>query len=109
MAEPMNVRELITELQRFDGEMPVVVDGRLVTNVGLRDRPDVGVHPQLYLAADEKRVTHGRHCVCSACAAQDWSEPQLAPCGMHGPSCPPVYAPFTSEQGTKPASTEGER
>jgi hypothetical protein len=39
-------------------------------------------------------VTHGRHCICSACAAQDWAEPALAPCGMHGPSCAPAYAPL---------------
>jgi hypothetical protein len=39
-------------------------------------------------------ITHGRHCTCSACARQDWTEPQLACCGMHGPSCPPVYAPL---------------
>jgi protein gp37 len=43
-----------------------------------------------------ERITHGRHCGCSACARQDWSEPQLAPCGMHGPSCPPVYSPRRS-------------
>lgn len=42
---------------------------------------------------DEERITHGRHCICSACAAQDWAEPGLAPCGMHGPSCPPMYTP----------------
>lgn len=41
-----------------------------------------------------ERVTHGRHCLCGACARQDWAEPQLAPCGMHGSSCPPVYAPL---------------
>jgi len=33
-------------------------------------------------------ITHGRHCACSACVAEDWSNPALAPCGMHGPSCP---------------------
>lgn len=42
----------------------------------------------------EQRVTHGRHCTCSPCAAQDWADPQLAPCGMHGRECPPVYAPL---------------
>lgn len=40
------------------------------------------------------RITHGRHCTCSACAAQDWGEPGLAPCGMHGPSCPAEYQPW---------------
>lgn len=44
--------------------------------------------------AGQSVVTHGRHCTCSACAAQDWAEPGLAACGMHGPSCPPVYAPL---------------
>jgi len=45
-------------------------------------------------ARPSQRVTHGRHCICSACAAQDWAEPGLASCGMHGPSCPAVYAPL---------------
>lgn len=40
------------------------------------------------------RITHGRHCTCSACARQDWSEPQLAPCGMHGEGCPALYQPL---------------
>jgi hypothetical protein len=39
-------------------------------------------------------ITHGRHCGCGACARQDWSEPHLAPCGMHGSSCPPRYDPW---------------
>jgi hypothetical protein len=38
-------------------------------------------------------LTHGRHCRCSACARQDWTDPSLAHCGMHGPSCPAVYDP----------------
>ena len=42
---------------------------------------------------ETEKVTHGRHCSCRACGAQDWSEPQLAPCGMHGSKCPPVYDP----------------
>lgn len=41
-----------------------------------------------------QRITHGRHCVCSACAQEDWTNPQLAPCGMHGSSCPREYAPL---------------
>lgn len=44
--------------------------------------------------ARAERISHGRHCICSACAAQDWAEPGLAHCGMHGESCPPVYAPL---------------
>jgi len=43
------------------------------------------------------RLTHGRHCRCSACARQDWAEPYLAPCGMHGPSCPPIYDPYPAQ------------
>jgi hypothetical protein len=40
------------------------------------------------------RVTHGRHCTCSACAQEDWTNPELAPCGMRGPSCPREYQPI---------------
>ena len=39
------------------------------------------------------RVTHGRHCTCSACAREDWALIK-APCGMHGSDCPGVYAPI---------------
>lgn len=46
------------------------------------------------------RLTHGRHCPCSACAHQDWSEPQLAPCGMHGHSCARIYQPINKPLGT---------
>jgi hypothetical protein len=41
------------------------------------------------------RVTHGRHCSCSACAAEDWTNPRFV-CGMHGEACPAVYAPLGS-------------
>jgi hypothetical protein len=55
------------------------------------------------LTAAGRTVTHGRHCPCSACAREDWANPGLAHCGMHGPSCPPVYAPvaarLTAESG----------
>ena len=40
------------------------------------------------------KITHGRHCTCSACAAEDWTDPRLAPCGMHGSSCPREYQPW---------------
>lgn len=36
-------------------------------------------------------ITHGRHCACSSCAAEDWTDPRLAPCGMHGRGCPARY------------------
>lgn len=41
-----------------------------------------------------ERVTHGRHCTCSACARENWANAELSCCGMHGPSCPQVYAPL---------------
>jgi len=40
----------------------------------------------------QPRVTHGRHCPCTACKQEDWTK-ITAPCGMHGPECPAVYAP----------------
>src|SRR5580658_8389774 len=40
------------------------------------------------------RITHGRHCVCSACEQEDWTNPDLAPCGMHGSDCPARYQPL---------------
>lgn len=52
---------------------------------------------RLHAAIENKpKVTHGRHCSCSACAAEDWTRPELACCGMHGPTCPAVYAPLNS-------------
>lgn len=55
------------------------------------------------------RITHGRHCICTACKNEDWTNPILAHCGMHGPSCPPRYQPFgvaghTAEQPSHPAA-----
>lgn len=41
-----------------------------------------------------ERVTHGRHCTCSACAREDWTQAGFAPCGMHGLSCPNEYRPL---------------
>jgi hypothetical protein len=40
------------------------------------------------------KITHGRHCTCSACAREDWTSPGIAPCGMHGSSCPRRYQPW---------------
>jgi len=36
------------------------------------------------------KLTHGRHCPCTACRQEDWTR-ITAPCGMHGPACPAVY------------------
>lgn len=44
--------------------------------------------------APEPRVTHGRHCTCGACEREDWTRPDLGPCGMHGKDCPREYAPI---------------
>jgi hypothetical protein len=44
-------------------------------------------------AGSGERITHGRHCVCSACKQEDWTRIK-APCGMHGSDCPAVYAPL---------------
>jgi hypothetical protein len=41
-----------------------------------------------------QKITHGRHCTCSACAREDWTQRRLAPCGMHGSSCPREYQPW---------------
>jgi hypothetical protein len=41
------------------------------------------------------RITHGRHCSCTACAREDWTR-ITGPCGMHGKDCPSVYAPICS-------------
>jgi hypothetical protein len=41
-----------------------------------------------------QRISHGRHCTCGACAAEDWTDPDLAPCGMHGSACPALYQPW---------------
>lgn len=54
-----------------------------------------------------ERITHGRHCICSACAREDWTRPELAACGMHGPSCPPVYAPLGAPGSYVPAPAVG--
>lgn len=51
-----------------------------------------------------RKITHGRHCICSACGAEDWTNPQLAPCGMHGSSCPRVYDPWGGAGDPAPLS-----
>lgn len=49
-----------------------------------------------------RRITHGRHCICSACAAEDWTNPAFAPCGMHGSSCPREYWPMGAAGDPEP-------
>lgn len=44
-------------------------------------------------AAGVQRVTHGRHCLCSSCAREDWTNPVFT-CGMHGADCPSKYQPW---------------
>ncbi len=47
-----------------------------------------------------ERVTHGRHCPCSACEREDWTR-ITGPCGMHGADCPAVYAPVAATTTTE--------
>ncbi len=56
--------------------------------------PECGLRMVVYERGAEERITHGRHCRCAACEAEDWTNPALAPCGMHGSSCPREYAPL---------------
>jgi hypothetical protein len=42
----------------------------------------------------DTKISHGRHCTCSACAREDWTKPDLACCGMHGEDCPALYQPI---------------
>ena len=51
-----------------------------------------------------ERVTHGRHCPCSACAREDWTR-ITGPCGMHGADCPAVYAPLDTPADRHEART----
>lgn len=62
-------------------------------NPGCAERGDyTDAQWEVLMAAQGKhRVTHGRHCLCSACAREDWTK-ITSPCGMHGPDCPAVYA-----------------
>ena len=58
------------------------------------------------------RLTHGRHCRCTPCANEDWTNPRLAHCGMHGPSCPALYDPYDRKEyetrrANQDASSEG--
>lgn len=65
---------------------------------------------QIVAAVDEavathQRVTHGRHCTCSACAREDWTRAGFAPCGMHGLRCPNEYAPLGPAGSLVPRTT----
>lgn len=71
-----------------------------------------------------ERISHGRHCTCTPCAQEDWTNPDLAPCGMHGPSCSQQYQPLggagevlpitdpergSGDRGTSPPSLSAEQ
>jgi hypothetical protein len=68
-----------------------IVKGEL----GCTERDDYGDDQWAVLMAvqGKRRVTHGRHCLCSACKQEDWTR-ITSPCGMHGEGCPAVYAPI---------------
>ena len=55
-------------------------------------------------AKQRPRITHGRHCTCTPCAREDWTNPALAPCGMHGKDCPQEYAPLGAAGDPVPAA-----
>lgn len=55
-------------------------------------------------AKQRPRITHGRHCTCTPCARDDWTNPALAPCGMHGKDCPQEYAPLGAAGDPVPAA-----
>lgn len=63
-------------------------------NITEAERARLGIRPDPRPNLGLERQTHGRHCLCTPCCLQDWSEPELAPCGMHGSACPPVYDPY---------------
>lgn len=65
----------------------------------LRPVIDAAIH----LSGNE-RVTHGRHCTCTPCRNEDWTQTRLAPCGMHGKSCARAYAPMGRAGQVVPAA-----
>ena len=65
------------------------------------------VGPLIQQARDadgQRLITHGRHCTCTPCAREDWTNPALAPCGMHGRGCPQEYAPLGAAGDPVPAA-----
>jgi hypothetical protein len=80
-----------------DGCGHVISDGVKPWTLDADEHSLYVVHPneRCYAAIRRKaRITHGRHCICGACAREDWTDPRLACCGMHGPSCPAAYHPL---------------
>lgn len=49
----MKVREVIVQLERFDPEAEVVIEGSggalRISDIGRRERPELGAHPIIYL------------------------------------------------------------
>src|SRR4051794_31248362 len=65
-------------------------DDREIRYPQVRVQPQTMSHTHYNCQCDDpryQRPTHGRHCDCTPCKAQDWSDPTLAPCGMHGTDC----------------------
>lgn len=69
-------------------------------DLGLRDRVEAFFEAAADLWAvlsdvpRGQKITHGRHCTCRSCAHEDWTNPDLASCGMHGSDCPALYQPW---------------
>lgn len=98
------------EIKRLRGETPlwaVAGDERLLVLLSDAERAvrdaDARARREERERLTGKRITHGRHCICSACAREDWTNPRFAPCGMHGPGCPQRYQPLGAAGDPVPA------
>lgn len=91
-------RALAAEVERLRPFETLIRGAGVVLDDSRLRYVEIQVDRDSFLAARPEdggeRITHGRHCTCSACAREDWTQTHLAPCGMHGPSCPRVYAPL---------------
>lgn len=88
---------LLTE-EPLSGRVFVVTVGKVFANGNIEATTKYDVTDQFEALAKKRagveRITHGRHCTCSACAREDWTNADLAPCGMHGDDCPALYQPW---------------
>ena len=92
---------IIAALQRTEGGAALLLEGiaKIANEEDRKARVRAVRHALRYRAlaavpsGTGTRITHGRHCTCSSCAREDWTNPKFA-CGMHGRDCPSVYAPL---------------
>ena len=82
-------------LKRLRELVTAVLDGALETSNGKVEVSEESLAAiEFSVAYGGVAITHGRHCTCSACAREDWTNADLAPCGMHGSDCPALYDPW---------------